>query len=125
MPVAVVAPDDGVVAWLLRDYENTEYLTDPNDALEEECLPPATFELPEFDQGYVGRISRLPGRGMFQRCTRLICLRLARSAARVLPGRAKTGSCCGCAPMCIWAMILPAKSGEEFAAMTCILTQRA
>jgi hypothetical protein len=56
MPVAVVAPEDGVLAWLLRDYENTEYLTDPNDALGREVvLLPATFESPEFDQGYVGQ----------------------------------------------------------------------
>ncbi len=56
VPITVVAPQDGVVAWLLRDFSNTKFITDINDAADAEVvIVPETLELPQSGAAYVGQ----------------------------------------------------------------------
>lgn len=56
MPISVIAPDDGVIAWLLRDFEHTAYIQDVNEALGAEVLLiPRFVESEVLDSGYVGQ----------------------------------------------------------------------
>lgn len=56
MPVKVFAPQDGVVAWVLRDFENAEYITDVSEALGSEVvILPATLDQAGWSDGYVGQ----------------------------------------------------------------------
>ncbi|MEP7293003.1 MAG: hypothetical protein ABI835_14570, partial [Chloroflexota bacterium] len=56
MPVSVVAPQDGEVAWLLRDFEHTEYVVSAEDAFGEQVvILPETMQSADFDASYVGQ----------------------------------------------------------------------
>lgn len=56
IPVAALAPDDGVVAWLLRDYPNARFITDiTGGRLAEIVLLPTGFENPDLGGSYVGQ----------------------------------------------------------------------
>jgi hypothetical protein len=56
LPVSVIAPNDGVVAWLLRDFDHAEYITDISDAVGDQVvLLPSTIPSPELGAGYVGQ----------------------------------------------------------------------
>lgn len=53
--VSVLAPDDGVVAWLLRDFPNTTFIPDANAAkLVGVVLLPSVIEQPDLGGPYVG-----------------------------------------------------------------------
>ena len=56
VPVRVMAPQDGVLAWLLRDFENTEYISNLDDAYGEGVvIMPETVSTEEWGDGYVGQ----------------------------------------------------------------------
>lgn len=56
MPVKVMAPQDGIVAWLLRDFSQAEYISDINDARGVEVgILPATIDDATWGEGYVGQ----------------------------------------------------------------------
>ena len=56
MPVTMMVPQDGEVAWLLRDFENAEYITDLDDAIGDEVvILPATIDQSQWGDGYVGQ----------------------------------------------------------------------
>lgn len=56
MAVTVLAPDDGVVAWLLRDFPNTTFITDASAARGQGVvLLPSTLEKPDLGGAYVGQ----------------------------------------------------------------------
>ena len=56
LPVFVLAEDDGVVAWLLRDFLNVTYITQPDEARTQEVvLLPLLAEPPELGGSYVGQ----------------------------------------------------------------------
>jgi len=55
LTVSALAPDDGVVAWLLRDFTNTTFITDPSAAKGQGVvLLPSTFAQPDLGGAYVG-----------------------------------------------------------------------
>jgi hypothetical protein len=55
LAVSVLAPDDGVVAWLLRDFSNTTFITDPLAAKGEGVvILPSSIEKPDLGGAYVG-----------------------------------------------------------------------
>lgn len=55
MAVSVLAPDDGVVAWLLRDFPKTTFITDPLAAKGEGVvILPSSIEKPDLGGAYVG-----------------------------------------------------------------------
>ncbi len=55
MPVTVLAPEDGVVAWVLRDYHETKFITDVKDATGDGVvLLPASIQSPQLGSAYVG-----------------------------------------------------------------------
>lgn len=54
--VTALAPDDGVVAWLLRDFPNTRFVSDAIAARTQEIvLLPAALENPDLGGSYVGQ----------------------------------------------------------------------
>jgi hypothetical protein len=56
MPVYVLAADDGVVAWLLRDYINATYIAEISEARQQGIvLLPLTPEPPQLGGDYVGQ----------------------------------------------------------------------
>lgn len=56
MAVTVLAPDDGVVAWLLRDFPNTAFITDVNAARGQGIvLLPVALDKPDLGGPYVGQ----------------------------------------------------------------------
>jgi len=56
IPITVLAPDDGILAWTLRDFANTRFITDVNDAKNQEIvLLPQTVEPPDLGGSYVGQ----------------------------------------------------------------------
>ncbi len=56
MPVRVIAPQDGVLAWLLRDYAKTEYVAGIDDAYGAEVvILPEYFTAQDLGDGYVGQ----------------------------------------------------------------------
>jgi hypothetical protein len=56
IPIVALAPEDGVVAWLLRDYVNTHFITDVTDAQTQEiALLPLYNEPPDLGGNYVGQ----------------------------------------------------------------------
>lgn len=56
IPVAVLAPDDGVVAWTLRDFTNTTFIRDIGEARGQEIiLLPQAPEIPDLGGDYVGQ----------------------------------------------------------------------
>jgi hypothetical protein len=58
--IAALVPDDGVVAWLLRDYPNTRFIADLNDAKTQEIiLLPMYNEAPDLGGSYVGQNFRI------------------------------------------------------------------
>ncbi|MEP6988500.1 MAG: hypothetical protein ABI970_23055, partial [Chloroflexota bacterium] len=55
LAVSVLAPDDGVVAWLLRDFPNTTFITDATAAKGQGVvLLPSTMDKPDLGGAYVG-----------------------------------------------------------------------
>jgi hypothetical protein len=55
IPVAAFVPEDGVVAWMLRDFVNAHFITDVNDAKTQEiALLPEANEPPNLGGSYVG-----------------------------------------------------------------------
>ena len=55
MEVTAFAPDDGVVAWLLRDFPKTTFITDPTAAKGQGIvLLPSSFAKPDLGGAYVG-----------------------------------------------------------------------
>jgi hypothetical protein len=56
VPIYVLAPDDGVLAWLLRDFENTTYIAAVSEARTQGViLLPESSELPDLGGSYVGQ----------------------------------------------------------------------
>ncbi|MBZ0281185.1 MAG: hypothetical protein K8L97_10625 [Anaerolineae bacterium] len=56
IPIVALTPDDGVVAWLLRDFPNARFIPDAaGGKLEEIVLLPAVLELPDLGGSYVGQ----------------------------------------------------------------------
>lgn len=56
MPISVIAPQDGVVAWLLRDYEAAKYIQNADDAIGAQViLAPTAVESEALDAGYLGQ----------------------------------------------------------------------
>jgi hypothetical protein len=54
--VAVMAPQDGVLAWLLRDFEHTRFINNPGDASDAEViLLPKSVDQPQFSTAYLGQ----------------------------------------------------------------------
>lgn len=52
----VLAPDDGVVAWAVRNYINAQFITEPNEARTQEiALLPMLAEPPALGGAYVGQ----------------------------------------------------------------------
>jgi uncharacterized protein (TIGR03663 family) len=55
LAVSALVPDDGVVAWLLRDFPNTAFITDPTAAKGQGVvLLPSTIAKPDLGGAYVG-----------------------------------------------------------------------
>jgi hypothetical protein len=55
IPVSVLAPDDGVVAWLLRDYPKTQFFPDASAASGQPIvLLPSAIDKPDLGGAYVG-----------------------------------------------------------------------
>lgn len=55
IPVQALVPDDGVVAWELRDFINTQFITDIGDAKAQQVvILPETNPPPNLDSSYVG-----------------------------------------------------------------------
>ncbi len=55
MAVSALAPDDGVVAWLLRDFPKTTFIIDPTAAKGEGIvILPSSIEKPDWGGAYVG-----------------------------------------------------------------------
>jgi 4-amino-4-deoxy-L-arabinose transferase-like glycosyltransferase len=56
IPITMLTSETGVVAWLLRDFENTRFITDPDDARTDRIvLLPQLERLPELGGSYVGQ----------------------------------------------------------------------
>jgi 4-amino-4-deoxy-L-arabinose transferase-like glycosyltransferase len=56
IPLFVLAPEDGVIAWTVRDYTNTQFITDSNEARTQEiALLPMLAEPPDLGGAYVGQ----------------------------------------------------------------------
>ncbi|MCA0453383.1 MAG: glycosyltransferase family 39 protein [Chloroflexi bacterium] len=56
LAITAFAPDDGVVAWLLRDFPNTTFVTDATAARGQGVvLLPSTFTDPDLGSAYVGQ----------------------------------------------------------------------
>jgi hypothetical protein len=56
LSVAVLAPEDGAVAWQVRDFVNNRFITDPRDAQGQGVvLLPMYSEDPKLDGSYVGQ----------------------------------------------------------------------
>ena len=61
--VSALAPDDGVVAWLLRDFPNTTFITDPTAAKGQGIvLLPSTIDKPDLGGAYVGHTVAISNR---------------------------------------------------------------
>lgn len=56
VPIVALAPDDGVVAWLLRDFSQARFITDVDEARSQEiALLPLTVDPPTLGGDYVGQ----------------------------------------------------------------------
>lgn len=56
IPVTVYAQQDGQIAWLLRDFPNTRYVSDLNDARGDEIIIlPENFDTPDLGGAYLGQ----------------------------------------------------------------------
>lgn len=56
IPLFILAADDGVIAWMVRDYTNARFITDPNEARAQEIvLLPMLAEPPALGGAYVGQ----------------------------------------------------------------------
>ncbi|MBN8634300.1 MAG: hypothetical protein J0M07_03185 [Anaerolineae bacterium] len=56
LPLSVMAPQDGVIAWVVRDFTQAEYITDLRDALGDQVvLLPAFDDPPALGTSYVGQ----------------------------------------------------------------------
>ncbi len=56
MPLTVIAPPDGEIAWLLRDFVKTRYVANLSDAQAVEVvLLPGNFDQPQLGAAYVGQ----------------------------------------------------------------------
>lgn len=56
IPVTVLAPEDGVIAWTLRDFTNTRFIIDVGEARAQEIvLLPESPEPPDLGGSYVGQ----------------------------------------------------------------------
>ena len=56
IPIVALAPQDGVIAWVLRDYVTTRFITDVHDAQAQEiALLPMYNEPPDLGGSYVGQ----------------------------------------------------------------------
>lgn len=56
IPIAVLAPDDGALAWILRDFTNARYIVDVGEARAQPIvLLPALPEPPDLGGSYVGQ----------------------------------------------------------------------
>ena len=60
LPIAVLAPDDGVLAWLLRDFQNATYINTVSEAYQQQVvLVPDYVEPPVLGASYVGQVYTL------------------------------------------------------------------
>lgn len=66
IPVAIMAPDDGMVAWMVRDFSNAYFITDVEQAWQEQVIlipeaamivpnEPGALRLPELGGSYLGQ----------------------------------------------------------------------
>jgi Dolichyl-phosphate-mannose-protein mannosyltransferase len=56
IPLFVLAPEDGIIAWTVRDYINTQFITDGNEARTQEiAILPMLAESPTLGGAYVGQ----------------------------------------------------------------------
>ncbi len=56
MPVTVMAPQDGIVAWLLRDFSNADFIKNVGDAIGDEVvLLPGSLQQLNLGSSYVGQ----------------------------------------------------------------------
>lgn len=56
MPVSVMAPQDGIIAWELRDFNNATYIADLSDAQNAEVvLLPRSIQSPALGAAYLGQ----------------------------------------------------------------------
>lgn len=56
LPVSVLAPQDGIVAWVLRDYSKTTFIGSVDDAVGAEVvLLPGSVDQPNLGSSYVGQ----------------------------------------------------------------------
>ena len=56
LPVSVIADNDGVIAWVLRDFPNTSFINAPSEAAGQAVvLLPANNLEPELGTAYVGQ----------------------------------------------------------------------
>ena len=56
MPVTVMAPADGIVAWLLRDFSNADFIDNVGDASGDKVvLLPGSVQQPDLGSSYVGQ----------------------------------------------------------------------
>jgi hypothetical protein len=66
-PVLVYAPDDGILAWTLRDFVNARFINDFADARNAEIvLLPQTAEPPDLGSNYVGQTFAVSANWNFQ-----------------------------------------------------------
>ncbi len=72
LEITVLAPDDGVVAWLLRDYPNTTFITDPVAAKGQGVvLLPTSLAKPDLGGSYVGHSTAISNSWDFRSITLL------------------------------------------------------
>ncbi len=56
LPVTVMASQDGIVAWVLRDFSNADFIDNPDDAAGAEVvLLPGSLDQPSLGSSYVGQ----------------------------------------------------------------------
>lgn len=56
LPVVALAPEDGVIAWVLRDFSEAQFIDDPREAINREVvILPETLAQPELGTAYVGQ----------------------------------------------------------------------
>lgn len=68
--VSALAPDDGVVAWLLRDFPNTTFITDPSAAKGQGVvLLPSSYTQPDLSGAYVGHTTAITNQWDFRSVT--------------------------------------------------------
>ncbi len=57
LAISAMVPDDGIVAWVLRDFPNTTFIADPTAARGQSVvILPSTFAEPDLGGAYVGQV---------------------------------------------------------------------